>query len=120
VILFVAWRAAASSFSEMFAALGLVAGIGVTGAFLIVFWWSVSEGLPHPPRDGTQAILARGLRTLANRDGFCLTLWVTMLLNRPAWLLWVFALGANFYWVLWLVIYGRPRRHGPRQPTAVV
>ena len=120
VILFLAWRTAATSSSEILAALGLVAGLGVTGAFLLVFWWSASGGLPRPSADGPRATLARGLRALANRDGFCLPLWVTMLLDRPVWLLWTFALGANIYWVLWLVVYGIPRRNGPRpsSPTS--
>jgi phosphatidylglycerophosphate synthase len=112
VILFVAWRAAVASSSEILAALGAVAGIGVTGAFLLVFWWSVSGGLPQPPAGGTRAIFARGLRALANRDGFCLPLWVTMLLNRPEWLLWAFALGANAYWIVWLLVFGVPQRAG--------
>jgi phosphatidylglycerophosphate synthase len=112
VILFVAWRAAVASSSEILAALGAVAGIGVTGAFLLVFWWSVSGGLPQPPVDGSRAIFARGLRALANRDGFCLPLWATMLLNRPEWLLWTFALGANAYWILGLLVFGVPQRAG--------
>ena len=116
VILFVAWRAVVGSSNEMFAALGLVAGIGVTGAFLIVFWWSLSSRHPQPPSAGIGAVLARGLSALANRDGFCLTVWVTMLLDRPAWLLWSLVVGANVYWILWLVVYGVPRRNGTR-PT---
>jgi len=37
-----------------------------------------------------------------------------MLLDRPAWLLWSLAIGANIYWVLWLVVYGVPPRSGTR------
>ena len=47
---------------------------------------------------------------LANRDGLYLALWGTLLLGRPAWLLWALALGANLYWAAWLLVYGLPSR----------
>lgn len=118
VILFVAWRAAVGSSSEMFAALGLVAGVGVTGAFLLVFWWSVSDQARQPRRAGIAGALAPGLHALANRDGLCLTVWLTMLLGQPAWLLWTLAVGANVYWLLWLGVYGLPARSTVEAPSA--
>jgi len=84
--------------------LGLLAVIGVTGSFLIVFRWSLvpdSAG-PKPP----------GLESLANRDGFCLSLWATVLLGQPAWFLWLLAVGANVFWLLWLLRVGLPPRPG--------
>jgi phosphatidylglycerophosphate synthase len=82
--------------------LGILAAVGVTGAFLIVFRWSLvpeSAGA-RPP----------GLESLANRDGFCLSLWATLLLGRPAWFLWLLAVGANLFWLVWLARVGLPPR----------
>lgn len=110
VIARLAWRVADRGTAGPFAVLGLAAAVGVTGAFLVVFWWSVS-GTPRAVRTTTLArILARVLAALANRDGFCLALWVALLLGRWTWFLWALALGANAYWLAWLFIYGVPRR----------
>jgi len=110
VIAMLAWRAAEERTAGHFAVLGLAAAVGVTGAFLVVFWWSVA-GTPRTVRTTTLArILARVLAALANRDGFCLALWVTLLMDRATWFLWALALGANAYWAVWLLIYGVPRR----------
>jgi hypothetical protein len=81
----------------------------VTGAFLVVFWWSLS-GQPQDVRCTAAARrVAPALSALANRDGFCLALWATLLLDRPTWFLWILALGANAYWMAWLLTYGLPR-----------
>ncbi len=110
VIAMLAWRAASRETAGQFAVLGLAAAVGVTGAFLVVFWWSVS-GAPRAVRKTTLArTMARVLTGLANRDGFFLVLWVTLLVGRATWFLWALALGANAYWAVWLLIYGAPHR----------
>jgi phosphatidylglycerophosphate synthase len=106
----VTWRAMGNGRAGHLAVLGMAAAFGVTGAFLVVFWWSVSGRRPEARTTPLARILAGALTTLANRDGFCLVVWPTLLLDRPGWFLWVLALGANAYWVAWLVIYGLPRR----------
>jgi phosphatidylglycerophosphate synthase len=111
VIAFLTWRVASSGSPAHFAVLGLAAALGVTLAFLVVFRWSVS-GRRLEVRTTTPArLLARALAVLANRDGFCLPLWVTILLGHPMWFLWALALGANAYWIAWLQIYGMPPRN---------
>lgn len=110
VIALLTWRVAGERTAGYFAVLGLAAAVGVTGAFAVVFWWSVSEQ-PRAARTTAPAqLLAPVLAFLANRDGFSLALWVTVLLGRPTWFLWALALGANAYWVAWLLIYGLPTR----------
>ena len=111
VIAFLTRRVAGSGSSAQFAVLGLAAALGVTLAFLVVFRWSVS-GRRLEVRTTTPArLLARALAVLANRDGFCLPLWITILLGHPMWFLWALALGANAYWIAWLQIYGMPPRN---------
>jgi phosphatidylglycerophosphate synthase len=110
VIGLLTWRVAGNGPAAHFVALGVVAAFGITLAFLVVFRWSVS-GQRLEVRTTTPAhLLARALTVLANRDGFCLPLWVAILLGRPTWFLWALALGANAYWVAWLFIYGLPSR----------
>ncbi|MBI3086019.1 MAG: CDP-alcohol phosphatidyltransferase family protein [candidate division NC10 bacterium] len=110
VIALLTWRVAGERTAGYFAVLGLAAAIGVTGAFAVVFWWSVSEQ-PRAARTTAPAqLLAPVLAFLANRDGFSLALWATVPLGRPTWFLWALALGANAYWVAWLLIYGLPTR----------
>jgi phosphatidylglycerophosphate synthase len=89
-------------------AFSLLAALGVTGSFLVVFVWTLRGGsiAAAPSAQGA----ARRLMAMANRDGFSLILWGTVLLGQPAWLLWILAVGANAYWVAWLVLCGRPRR----------
>lgn len=104
------WRVAGNGPAAHFVALGVVAAFGITLAFFVVFRWSVS-GQRLEVRTTTPAhLLARALTVLANRDGFCLPLWVAILLGRPTWFLWALAMGANAYWVAWLLIYGLPSR----------
>jgi phosphatidylglycerophosphate synthase len=118
VIAFLTRRVAGSSSSAHFFVLGLAAALGVTLAFWVVFRWSVS-GQRLEVRTTTSARLwARALALLANRDGFCLPLWMTVLLGHPMWFLWALALGANAYWIAWLQIYGMPPRD--RMSTARV
>jgi phosphatidylglycerophosphate synthase len=97
------WRAAESGGGALIG-LGIAAAVGVTGSFLLVFRWSLvpEAAAARPP----------GLDSLANRDGFCLALWGTMLLGRPAWFLWALGLGANLFWMLWLLRAGLPPRTG--------
>lgn len=110
VIGFLTWRVTGSGPANRFLTLGVAAALGVTLAFLVVFLWSVS-GQPLEVRKTVPArLLARVLVALANRDGFCLALWITILPGRPDWFLWTLALGANAYWVAWLLVYGLPRR----------
>ncbi len=110
VIGLLTWRVAGNGPAAHFVALGVVAAFGITLAFFVVFRWSVS-GQRLEVRTTTPAhLLARALTVLANRDGFCLPLWVAILLGRPTWFLWALALGANAYWVAWLFIYGLPSR----------
>ncbi len=110
VIASLTWRVAGEGTAGYFMPLGLAAALGVTGSFLIVFWWSVSGVHRKVLATSPARLLARGLPDLANRDGFCLGLWATMLLDRPMLFLWTLALGANGYWVAWLLTYGLPRR----------
>jgi hypothetical protein len=88
--------------------LGLAAGLGVTGAFLVVFGWTMSGRPREVRKTATARLLARILATLANRDGFSLALWVTLLLGCAEWFVWVLALGGNAYWVAWILSYGAP------------
>ena len=79
-------RAAGNGPAAQFVALGMAAAFGITLAFLVVFGWSVS-GQRFMVRTKVPAILpARALAVLANRDGFCLTLWAPILLGRPTWI----------------------------------
>lgn len=106
VIAFLTWRVAEGHPAGYFIVLSLAAALGVTGAFLVVFGWSVSGGRREVRTTATARLLARVLATLANRDGFCLPLWLAVLLGRPEWFLWALAIGANTYWIAWLFIYG--------------
>jgi phosphatidylglycerophosphate synthase len=108
VIVFLTWRVAAGQAAGDFIMLGLAAGLGVTGAFLVVFGWTMSGRPREVRKTATARLLARILATLANRDGFSLALWVTLLLGRAEWFVWVLALGANAYWVAWIFSYGVP------------
>ncbi len=111
VITCLAWRVAVAGEAGSVAALGVAAAIGVTGSFLVVFWWSVAG-----QHDSTPGKARRGVETLtamANRDGFCLALWATLLIGRPAWFLWTLAVGSNLFWILWLVICGTPATTNP-------
>jgi phosphatidylglycerophosphate synthase len=110
VIGFLTRRVGAPGMAAHFAMLGLAAAVGVTGAFLVVFWWSLSGRRRIPRTTAPARLLAPVLAALANRDGFCLALWVMILLGRPSGFLWALALGANAYWVAWLLIYGLPPR----------
>jgi phosphatidylglycerophosphate synthase len=110
VVAFLTWRVAGNRPIAQFAALGVAAAFGITLAFLVVFWWSISAQRLEVRTTTPARLLARILAVLANRDGFCLALWVTILLGRPAWFLWALAIGANAYWLAWLFIYGLPRR----------
>jgi len=98
-----AWRAAQDGSTAHPILLGLTAAAGVTGSFLIVFWWSL-----HAERGAGR--LPAAVAAMANRDGFCLALWAAVLLARPLWFLWALALGANLYWMIWLLRVGVPRR----------
>lgn len=103
-------RSAGNGSAAQFVALGVAAAFGITLAFLVVFGWSVS-GQRLMVRTTVPAILpARALTVLAKRNGFCLTLLVTILLGRPTWFLWAVALGANACWIAWLSSYGLPSR----------
>jgi phosphatidylglycerophosphate synthase len=106
------WRVARNGPAVQFIGLGLAAALGITLAFLVVFLWSVSAQHLRARTTIPAQFLARALTFLANRDGFCLALWVAILLGRPTWFLWTLALGANAYWGLWLFIYGLPPRSG--------
>ena len=104
----VAWRVAAAGAAGSVAALGLAAAVGVTGSFLVVFWWSLGGR-----RDSVSEKARRSAKTLgsmANRDGFCLALWATLVAGRPAWFLWTLAIGSNIFWLAWLVLCGIPAR----------
>ena len=113
VIALLTWRVAGVRTPGTFAVLGLAAAAGVTGAFVVVFWWSVSEQSRAARTTAPAQLLAPVLAFLANRDGFSLALWVAVLLGHPTWFLWALALGANAYWVTWLLIYGLPTRAHP-------
>ncbi len=108
VIACVAWRAASSGAAGSVAALGAAAAVGVTGSFLVVFWWSLG-GRRHGQSEKARRS-AEALTSMANRDGFCLALWATLLAGRPVWFLWTLAIGSNVYWLAWLAICGMPAR----------
>jgi phosphatidylglycerophosphate synthase len=110
VIAFLTWRVAEGHPAGYFITLSLAAALGVTGAFLVVFGWSLSGGRREVRTTATARLVARVLATLANRDGFCLPLWLAVLLGRPEWFLWALAIGANAYWIAWLFVYGIPAR----------
>lgn len=105
VIAGVTWRVAWEGGGWSPVLLGVAAAIGVTGSFLIVFWWSLAA-------ERAEGHLPAAVAAMANRDGFCLALWATLLLGQPAWFLWALALGANGYWLLWLIRAGLPGRSG--------
>jgi phosphatidylglycerophosphate synthase len=98
------WRLAQEAAPAGLVALAILAAVGLTGSFVVVFRWtlrrSASPGRGHP------------LMALANRDGFCLTLWAAVLAGTPSLLLWLLATGANLFWLLWLVLLPRPARAG--------
>jgi phosphatidylglycerophosphate synthase len=114
VIACLTWRVAVNGTFGHMAMLGLAAAIGVTGAFLMYFLWSLAGRSPEARRTNPARMAARVLSTLANRDGFCLALWAALLLDRPTWFLWALALGANVYWLAWLLVYGLPPRASKR------
>jgi phosphatidylglycerophosphate synthase len=114
VIACLTWRVAVTGKIGNMAMLGLAAAVGVTGAFLMFFWWSLAGQSPQARRTGAARLAAPVLSTLANRDGFCLALWTTLLLDRPTWFLWALALGANAYWLAWLLVYSLPPRTSRR------
>jgi phosphatidylglycerophosphate synthase len=120
VIAFLTWRVAAREPAGHFVVLGLAAALGVTGAFLVVFGWSVSERPRKVRMTAMARLLERILATLANRDGFCLALWVFVSSGRPSWFLWALALGANAYWFAWLFMYGVPGRSRAAEERSVV
>lgn len=96
VVGFLAWRVVAAGSGRGTILVALLAAVGLTGSFVAVFFWSLgaarrSRAVPDP------------LVAMANRDGFCLTLWATVLIGRPEWLLWLLAVGANLYWIAWLL-----------------
>jgi phosphatidylglycerophosphate synthase len=105
------WRVASQETAGYFATLGLAAAVGVTSAFLVVFWWSISTGRREVGKTLAARLLSRLLALLANRDAFAVALWATILVDRPAWFLWALALGANLYWVAWLLTFGLPPRN---------
>ncbi len=102
------WRVASEKTAAYFAVLGLAAAVGVSVAFLVVFWWSFSERRREIGRTGVARVLSRILAFLANRDAFYLVLWSTVIVGHPAWFLWALALGANLYWIAWLLTFGLP------------
>jgi len=105
----IAWRAAGAGASGRLILVALLAAVGLTGAFLAVFFWSLRGG-----RSG--ASTPDPLAAMANRDGFSLALWGSVLLGRPELLLWVLAVGANLYWLAWLLtrpLYAPPRSGPP-------
>jgi hypothetical protein len=106
VVAAIAWRAAAPPFGGL-VALAILAAVGVTASFLVVFSWTVRRG---------DAAMASGaehpLMAVANRDGFYLALWGAVLAGRPALLLWLLAVGANVFWVLWLAMAPAHRARG--------
>ena len=104
------WRVASKGTAGYFATLGLAAAVGVTSAFLVVFWWSISTARREVGKTLAARLLSRLLALLANRDAFALALWATILVDRPAWFLWALALGANLYWIAWLLTFGLPPR----------
>ncbi len=110
VIACLAWRIALHEPVRPVVLLGVAGAVGVTVSFLVVFAWSLGASTPAPRDTPPARRLAQLLSFLANRDGLYLALWVTLLLGRPAWLLWTLALGANLYWVAWLLVYGLPPR----------
>jgi phosphatidylglycerophosphate synthase len=110
VVACLARRAAGTMSTPALVALALAAAVGVTTAFIVVFRWSLLQegGKAATGRPGEALI-----RSMANRDGFTLALWSTVLLGQPLWFLWTLALGANAYWLAWLAIHGcaaSPRR----------
>jgi phosphatidylglycerophosphate synthase len=107
VIAGLTWRASPGLDAGQRLWLGLAAAFGATVSFLLVFDWTVRGG------GATAGASSQGpadrLIAMANRDGFCLTLWGTLLIGRPDWFLWALALGANAFWFLWLMVCGMPR-----------
>ncbi len=108
VIAGIAWRVAAGGSGAGVLALLGAAVFGVSGSFLAVFFWSLHGGgraRETPPRPAAGTLVS-----MANRDGLCLALWAAILVGRPAWFLWVLAIGSNVFWVAWLAVCGAPRR----------
>lgn len=103
VVGFLAWRVVGGGSGRGAVLLAVLAALGITGSFLAVFFWS----LGGPPRPGAAA---DPLLAMANRDGFCLALWGSVLIGRPELLLWLLAVGANLYWIVW-VLTRRLRAH---------
>lgn len=117
VIACVAWRVAVAGEAWSVAPLGIAAAAGVTGSFAVVFWWSLAERHASGNQKARRGV--ETLTSMANRDGFYLALWTTLLVGRPAWFLWTLAIGSNAYWVVWLALCGFPARTGTnRMSTA--
>jgi phosphatidylglycerophosphate synthase len=113
VIACVAWRLAVVGEAWSVAPLGIAAAAGVTGSFAVVFWWSLAERHVSGNEKARRGV--ETLTSMANRDGFYLALWATLLVGRPAWFLWTLAIGSNAYWVVWLALCGLPARTGAHQ-----
>jgi phosphatidylglycerophosphate synthase len=108
VIAAIAWRVAVGGSGASVLALLGAAVLGVTGSFLVVFFWSLRGGRNASGKPSQRA--AAAMISMSNRDGFCLALWATILLGRPVWFLWTLAIGSNIYWMAWLAVCGLPRR----------
>jgi len=108
VIAAIAWRVAVGGSGASVLALLGGAVLGVTGSFLAVFFWSLRGGKSTSGASSQRA--AETMISMANRDGFCLALWATILLGRPVWFLWTLAIGSNIFWTAWLAVCGLPRR----------
>jgi len=115
VIACVAWRVAVAEEAWSVLPLGIAAAAGVTGSFAVVFWWSLAER--HTSGNEKARRGAETLGSMANRDGFCLALWATLLVGRPAWFLWTLAIGSNVYWVVWLAVCSLPARGETRRTS---
>ena len=108
VVAALAWRVAVGGSGASVLALLGGAVLGVTGSFLVVFFWSLCGGRSTSGKSSQRA--AETMISMANRDGFCLALWATILLGRPVWFLWTLAIGSNIFWMAWLAFCGLPRR----------
>jgi len=96
------WRVARKGPAAQFIGLGVAAARGITLAFLVVFLWSVFAQRLEARTIISAQFLTRALTFLGNRDGFCLALWVVILVGQSTLLLWAFAFEAHACWVGWL------------------
>jgi phosphatidylglycerophosphate synthase len=116
IVACLAWRVAIGGQGEGLLAIGAAAILGVTCSFLVAFFWTLrgrSAATGPSSRRAAETMVA-----LANRDGFCLALWATVLIGRPVWFLWILAIGSNIYWIVWLAVCGLPRRAGAASAAA--